>query len=157
MAYNQPYGYPMMAPNIQSGTNDINGVNRVSSFQEVIASTVPYGRALFMHNNEQVFWVKDTNGSIRAFKFEEVNLEGDTVSRKEFDDLKEKYEQLIQQFSANAAPAVEQQSNATQWQQPVEYPAGNEVVQGNAGASQAAVYGSSASDGNEQSAGQPVA
>lgn len=134
MPYN-PFGYPAyMAPNnIPSGTNDIQGVRWVASIDEVRAFSVPYGiREIFMKQDEQVFYIKDYTGNIRMFTFEEVEQPKpeNIVTRKEFEELKAKYESLIQQ-----------QSTANQFQsaQPVAVNASNAELPGNTGASQAGV------------------
>lgn len=101
MAYN-PYASPGYPANyIPSGTADIAGVTWVSSYQEALSAIVPYGKQLFMERNQNVFYVKDNTGAIKAFKFEEMpmpsNDPSNFVTKKEFDELKAKYEQLIQQ------------------------------------------------------------
>lgn len=138
MPYNDFGGYSAHAPfgtpaYIQSGTNDIQGVNWVSSFDEVRAASVPFGRKMFMENNEQIFHIKDSNGSIMSFKFEEIPqpTPANFVTRQEFDDLRSKYESLVQQQQAAAV------------QQSAQFDAiapSSQLVPGDTGASQGAVH-----------------
>lgn len=132
MQYN-PFGYSAYMPtNIPSGTNDIQGVRWVASIDEVRAYSVPYGRAMFMNNQDQIFYIKDQSGDIRVFKFEEIEQPKpeNMVTRQEFEELKAKYESLIQQQST-ANQFQPAQSNATN--------ASNAELQWNTGASQAGV------------------
>lgn len=113
MPYNQPYGYPGYAMNIPSGTADtINGVPQVSSIDEVRAASVPYGVTIFMTDHD-VFYAKNSQGLIKAFKFEEVPIPSNDpqnfVTREEFDNLRRQYEQLTQQYAtATATPIAAQ-------------------------------------------------
>ncbi len=141
MQYNG-FGYQAYS-NMSSTQDDISGVRLVSSIDEVRAASV-FGRQLFMHRDEDMFYVKDQNGSIRCFSFEEVQSPpaGDYVTRKEFDELRSRYEQLIR--SAAATP---------QQQQLVPEPdAGNangSQLQWNAGAGQASVLPDGGGFGND--------
>lgn len=155
MDYNGYGGYPVHTPfgtpgYIQSGTNDIQGVNWVSSIDEVRAASVPFGKKLFMENNDQVFHVKDSNGSIQSFRFEEIPqpTPENFVTRKEFDDLRSKYESLVQQQQA-AAVQQPAQSNAID--------SANAAVSGYSGTSQGAIHQDNSGLGNEQTGiGQPA-
>lgn len=143
MPYN-PYGYPGYATNIQSGTNDINGVPQVSSIEEVKAATVPYGVSIFFTKGDSnIFYAKNHQGTIKAFKYEEIPIPSNDpqnfVTKAEFDQLRSQYEQLAQQYAA-------QQSAATQ-PRPVVYNEGDPELPGNTGASEATVLQSGGSDG----------
>lgn len=152
MAYN-PYGY-QGTPNIPSGTNDIQGAPWVSSIDEVRAASVFYGRQIFMDQNEQIFYIKSHSGEIKAFKFEEIPTSttvdmSNYVTKEQFEDLRMKYEQLIQQQSTTAAVNEQPQSNGNY--------ATNETVPGYTGTSQGTVL--SNVQANEYGTGtdQPVA
>ncbi len=120
------YGFPgmPMANNIQSGTSDIQGVPGVSSINEVYSASVPYGKQIFMDRNQYVFYLKDYTGNIKAFSFKEIPVPGvgpnmeNYVTREEFDNLRNKYEQLIN-TDANATTNTTAQPNAQQSTQPV--------------------------------------
>lgn len=140
--YNQ--GYPM------SNTQGISGVTLVTSIDEV-RSTPTFGRQLFMNRDEQIFYVKENDGSIRCFSFEEVPPPSSEnyVTRQEFDELRSKYEQLIQ---STAAAAAQQQQLV---QQPNAGNADGSQLQWNSGAGQAAVLPDGGGFGNDaQPAGQ---
>lgn len=154
MAYNEFGGYPVNAPfsgpgYIQSGTNDIQGVSWVSSIDEVRSASVPFGRKMFMSSMDQIFYVKDSSGSIAAFKFEEIPLPTpeNFVTRKEFDELRSKYESLVQQQSA----AIQQSA------QPNAADADGQVVPGNTGASQGSVHQNDSGQGLNPGSGQQLA
>lgn len=137
-SYGSP-GYP--ASYIPSGTADISGVTWVSSFQEVQSSIVPYGKQLYMQRDQDIFYVKDHTGTTKAFKFEEIPLPSNDpsnyVTKKEFEELRQKYEQLVQQQSATTAIQPE----------PVAINAGTEELQWNTGASSTGVLQQGGSDG----------
>lgn len=139
MSYNM-FGYPMY-PNIQSGTNDIQGVRWVASIEEVRAASVPYGKSLFMDNNQDVFYVKDSNGSVKSFSFKEIPqpTPENFVTRQEFDDLRSKYEQLVQ--------STQQPITGQQIVQPDANSSNDESVQWQPGASQAGAMQSDSIDG----------
>lgn len=154
MAYTG-YGYPGM-PNIQSGTSDITGVPWVSSIDEVRAAQIPFGydRQIFFDHNNDIFYMKWSSGQIRAFSFSEIQLPSNNpmnfVSRQEFDDLRSKYEQLVQSIQH---PTVGQSQPA----ESVPGASANEAVPGNTGAGQAAVLPNGTSDGNGSVANQQFA
>lgn len=137
MTYNQ--FSPMYPYNIPSGTNDIQGVRWVSSIDEVRATTVPFGRQIFMNQDNDIFYIKDTSGNIRCFEYKETDppVPENFVTRKEFDELRSKYEQLVQQQSANANQP-----------QSVTDHARNAELSGNSGASQGGVLQEGGSYGN---------
>lgn len=144
MAYN-PFGYPGYAQNIQSGTTDIQGVTWVSSIDEVKPATVPFGKQIFMDRNNDIFYVKDSMGSIKAFSFKEIpipsNNPADFVTKNEFARLEEKIEQLIATTSA---------ATATQQPQPNADYAADATVQWDAGASQTTVLQPDCVNGTNQ-------
>lgn len=135
-------GFPAYPNTYQSGTNDITGVCWVSGVDEVRATSVPFGRQLFMNNAQDIFYIKGSNGAIKAFKFEEIQLPTpeNLVTRAEFDELRSKYEQLVQS------------TQRSQQQQPQSYAdnAGNAEFPGNPGASQATVHPINSGFGNDE-------
>lgn len=137
MNYNQ--FSPMYSQYIPSGTNDIQGVRWVSSIDEVRATTVPFGRQIFMNQDIDIFYIKDTSGNIRCFEYTETEppVPENFVTRKEFDELRSKYEQLVQQQSAS-----------TNQPQSVTNNAGNAELSGYTGASQGGILQASPSNGN---------
>ena len=141
MPYNNYQGYPAYSG--QSGTSDLQGVRWVASFDEVKAASVPFGRSLFMETGQDIFYIKDSNGSIKRFAFKETDLPvpENFVTRKEFDDLKEKYEQLVIQSTAATTAAQFNQSNANT--------ASNEELQWNSGGSQEPVPATGIFNGTE--------
>lgn len=162
MAYNQSI-LPGYVPNIQSSANDIQGVPWVSSIDEVKSASVFNGVRLFMDNSDKVFYSKNMNGEIRAFKFEEIpipsNNPANFVTKQEFEELKAKYDQLLQMQGAmtNAESVVQQQ--AATIEQPAQSNADNagyEVVPGFTGTSQAGVLQPSGTDGSDAITTQPV-
>lgn len=142
MPYN-PYYPAYYQPNIPSGTNDIQGVGWVTSLDEVRNAVVPFGRKLFMNQNEYIFYVKDSQGNIEVFKFEKSASYGNIdmsgyVTKEEFDKLRSQYEQLIQQQqAANAAANAATIPAATQ---PNANFAGNAELPGYSGTGQTGVY-----------------
>lgn len=139
-----PYGYNPYMPfgtpgNIQSGTNDIQGVRIVAGIEEVKAASVPYGRSMFMNANEQIFYVKDTNGKIMTFKFEEVpeptpeNFVTKQELEKQLNDMRSYYESIISQQQPTASQPVAQQYES------IPNHGSNEELPGNTGASQGGV------------------
>lgn len=94
-----------MYPTMQTNVSDIQGIRWVSSIEEVRAASVPWGRAIFMDNTQDVFYIKSSNGSVSAYKFEAIQMPApeNFVTRQEFDDLKDKYEQLIKSASQQSA------------------------------------------------------
>lgn len=153
--YNPSYSNPALAQYIQSGTNDIQGVRWVASLEEVRSASVPFGRNIFMDQTQEVFYIKDAYGNVRAFRFEEIPVSATTVNpsdyvtKKEFDDLRSKYESLVQQQSAASANQQPSQPHADN--------AANAAVPGFAGAGQAGVPAANSGFGNEQAAGQSTA
>ena len=139
MDYNSYGGYPVNTPfgtpgYIQSGTNDIQGVHWVSSIDEVRAASVPFGRKMFMHNNDQIFFIKDSNGSIMSFKFEEIPqpTPENFVTRQDFETLNAKYAELESKYES-----LVRQQQTTAVQQPAQSNAvdpANATVSGNTGA-----------------------
>ena len=131
------YGNPSFTalPYIPSGTADIAGVTWVSGFDEARNAIVPYGKQLFMHRNEQQFYVKDHSGAIKAFKFQEIPLPSNDpsnfVTKQEFEELRQKYESLVQQQQQN--------TYATGWNEPVANNATDATVQGFTGTGEAGV------------------
>lgn len=152
MAYN-PYSYPGYTQNISSGTTDLMSVPWVSSIQEVESTRVPYGKQLFMDRNHDYFYVKDYTGLIKCYRFEEapppstytIQDTNNFVTKQEFDELRQKYEQLI---------AASTDTTATQPTQSNEYSQTNAAVQWNTGASQATVLQSNSTDGADTFATQ---
>lgn len=145
MPYN-PYGTPgFPAPYISSGTNDIAGITWVSSLQEVQSAIVPYGKQLFMHRSEKQFFIKDHTGVMKAFKFEEMPLPSNDpanfVTKAEFEELRQKYESLVQQQT---------NTYTTNWNEPVATNATTEELQWNTGTSTAGVLQQSGTDGINQ-------
>lgn len=117
----------------KSGTNDIQGVHWVSSIDEARYASVPFGRAMFMNSNVQEFYIKEAmSGSIRVFKFEEVEIPKpeDFVTKAEFEDLRRKYEQLVQQQQPTATATATESNVDT---------ASNAIIQGDSSASQGAI------------------
>ena len=143
MPYN-PYGNPgYSAPYIPSGTADIAGVTWVSSIQEVQSAIVPYGKQLYMQRDQDIFYVKDHTGALKAFKFQEIPLPSNDpsnyVTKQEFDELKAKYEQLIQQQQSN--------TYSTNWSEPVAISATAEELQWQPTGSSAGVLQQGGTDG----------
>lgn len=109
MSYPYGFGYPS---NIQSGTTSgYSGVTEVSSLDEVRAASVPFGVAIYMMNNGNMFYAKNTQGMIKAFKFEEIPIPSNDpqnfVTREEFDKLRSQYDQLIAQQHATATTTIQ--------------------------------------------------
>ncbi len=157
--YNQNYGFPTYmpfgAPDTQSGTNDLQGVRWVAGMEEVKAASVPFGRSIFMERNNDIFYVKDTNGNIRSFKYKEIPqpTPENFVTRQEFDDLRNKYEQLIQSNTATTQPTTQQPviQQPTPQQPITVQPAGSdENVQWDTGTGEATVLSNGSGFGNEQ-------
>ena len=138
------YGNPGFTtlPYIPSGTADIAGVTWVSGLQEVQSAIVPYGKQLYMQRDQDIFYVKDHTGSLKAFRFQEIPLPSNDpsnyVTKQEFDELKAKYEQLIQQ----------QPSSSSFQSEPVAISATDTELQWNTGASTAGVLQQGSTDGN---------
>ena len=136
-----PYGYSAQADQhiFQSGTNDILGVRRVSNPEEVKTTLVPYGRQLFMDVGRDIFYVKDSSGEIRCFAFKPIPMpEPESfVTQSQFEELKQKYEQLVRSISTNAPAESSVPAEATATAQPVAISA---TVEPDTGASQAGVY-----------------
>lgn len=143
-------GYPAyLQPTYQSGTNDIQGVCWVSGVDEVRATTVPFGRQMFMHNDEPIFYIKSSNGTIEAFKFEETTIPTpeNCVTREEFDELRSKYESIVQSI----------QQSQPQQPQPSPSNASNAGIPGFSGTGQATVYPDNSGFGNDEiPAQQPI-
>lgn len=148
------YGYPG-SPNISSGTTDITGVPWVSSVDEVRSAQIPFGynRQIFFDYNSNMFYMKWSSGQIRAFSFEEVQLPSTNpanfVSRSEFNDLRSKYEQLVQSINNTADPV-----SAGQPAEPVPGASGNEAVSGVTGTGQAGVLPTGPANGTGPVASQ---
>lgn len=144
MPYNS-YGNPSFTalPYIPSGTADIAGVTWVSSFNEVQAALVPYGKQLFMQRDQNIFYVKDHTGALKAFKFEDIPLPSNDpsnyVTKAEFDELKAKYEQLIQQQQSN--------TYAANWSEPVAVGSTAEELQRQSTASSGGILQQGSTDG----------
>lgn len=151
MSYN-PYGIQGIPSYMQSGTTDfIQGVPWVSSVDEVRSASVFYGRQMFIDKNNNVFYIKDTMGQIKAFAFEEVPVPGQAVidpskyvTKEEFDELRSQYEQLIQQQSA----PVTIQSDANN--------AADATIPGDSGTSQAGIFQPGFTNGNGSTASQQL-
>lgn len=118
MQYNQfgGFGYPQ---NIQPGTTGYSGISEASSIDEVKATSVPYGVSLFMMRDGNIFYAKNSQGIIKCFKYEELPMPSNDpqnfVSRAEFNELKEKYDELIaRQYGAATTAAQPIQQTATQ-------------------------------------------
>lgn len=125
-------GYPQLQ-NTQPGTSGYSGISEVSSIDEVKAASVLYGVSIFMDRNGGHFYAKNSQGLIKAFKYEEIPIPSNDpqnfVSRAEFDQLKEMYNDLAsRQYAAAAAAQSVAQSDAAN--------AGSAAVPGNTGASQ---------------------
>lgn len=151
MAYN-PYGFTGAPSYIPSGSTDIQGVPVVSSVDEVRSASVLYGRQMFMDLNTDSFYIKDTMGSIKAYSFKEIPVPGQTiidpsqyVTKEEFDELRSKYEQLIESKQPTAEPVPTQ---------PIIDLAANATVPGDAGTSQAAILQPSTTTWNGPATGQ---
>lgn len=146
MAYN-PYGYPGYTPTIVSGTADIQGVPWVSTIDEVRSAPVFSGKQMFMDRNANKFYVKDQYGNMKAFEFTEVPLEvtpDNYVTKQEFEELRSKYEQLV---NANWQPAAQPAV------QPVADAATAQYV---TSAGEAGVLQQGGANGNDPCAAQPV-
>lgn len=143
-------GYPN---NIQSGTTGYSGISEVSSLDEVKAASVPFGVHIYMSNSSNTFYAKNTQGVIKAFKFEEMPMPSNNpenfVTREEFDDLRRQYEQLAQQHatSATAKPIP-------QWTgQPI---ANVATAQYDTTTSATGVMQQDSSNGMDQGTGEPI-
>ena len=154
MAYNDygnPAYMPFGTPNIQSGTNDIQGVRRVANLDEVKAASVPYGfRCMFMHNTEPYIYIKDYTGNIRMYQCQEIEQPKPEDMAARLNELEAKYESLVRQ-TATQQPAIQ----PTQYE-PNENYAGNAELSGNPGASQAGVLQADGRDGPGSTASEPV-
>lgn len=143
------YGFPGYPNNIQSGTADTLGISWVSSIEEVRSYHVPFGKQVFMDRNQDIFYVKNTAGEIKAFSFKETSIPSlspeNYVTKQEFDELRTKYEQLIQQQSA-ATGTQSFTNNAT-----------DATVQGITGGSQTAAMQPVSVDGNNANTAQQLA
>lgn len=154
MSYPYGFGYPQ---NIQPGTTGYSGVSEVSSIDEVRAASVPYGVAIFMLNtSDNIFYAKNSQGAIKAFKYEEIAIPSNDpqnfVSRAEFNELKEKYDELARQHATAATTSQPVQPAATA--QPVTDVA---TAQYDTGASNAGVLQPSGSYEPNQATGGAVA
>lgn len=155
MQYNQPYGYPAQywPSNAMSGAQrDIQGVRWVSNINEVNSIPVPDGvKEMFMERTNPIFYIKD-GSYISTFKFEKVEppKPEDFVTRTEFDELRRKYESLVQSTNATT---IEQPVTTTAVQSaPVV--TGYAELQGNPGTSQGSVMPTNIATGMEQTAAQ---
>lgn len=142
------FGY---SPNMQPGTSGYSGVSEVSSIDEVKAASVLYGTAVFFDRNGMFFYAKNSQGMIKAFKFEEMPIPSNDpqnfVSRAEFDQLKEMYNELAsRQYATAAATQPVAQSDAAN--------AGGTTVPGNTGASQGATDQGNSQLWNDTGSGQ---
>lgn len=151
-----PYGGFGFPQNIQPGTTGYSGVSEASSIDEVRAASVPYGVSLFMMHDGNIFYAKNSQGVIKCFKYEELPIPSNDpqnfVSRAEFNDLKEKYNELIaRQYGAAATTAQPIQPTATQ---PV---ADVATAQYDTGASQAGALQPDSSNELDQTAGGAIA
>lgn len=144
MAYS-PYGIPGYSVNTYSpgtaGTN-INGVPQVSSIDEVRAATVPYGSVtMFLNSNENILYAKNSQGLIKAYKYEEIPLPSNEpqafVTREEFNKMNDMLRRIDERLASSDA------TSATQQPQPTVDHAADAGVPGNTGASQATVLSAS--------------
>lgn len=138
------FSYPGYPSTIPSGTADTLGISWVTSLDEVRGHNVPFGQHIFMDRNSDIFYAKNPQGEIKAFKFQETPLPGtmqpgDYVTKQEFEDLRNKYEQLIQQQSVATTTAVSE---------PIIVNATDATVPGNTGTSEAGVLQQSGTDGD---------
>lgn len=157
MPYNQLTGFPAYMPNIgaptiPSGTNDIQGVRWVSCLDEVKAASVPFGRSLFMQNNEMIFYVKDSNGVIQTFAFNEITPPAPEDLASELAYTKQEISELKAQLeflrSNNAQQSI-QSTTAADWQQFAQSNADAQTAQYDASTSQPGVLQQGCSDGTD--------
>ena len=150
MPYN-PFGNLGYPTNIQPGTNGFSGISEVSSIDEVKAASVPYGTAIFMANSSDMFYAKNSQGLIKAFKFQEIPIPSndpqDFITRNEFETLRRQNEQLIEQNAALAAQL--------QQQQPQPY-ANVAATQYDPTASTGGVVQPNSANGMDQGTGEPI-
>lgn len=145
MTYNA-YGNPSFTtlPYQPSGTAGIAGVTWVSSLQEAQSAIVSFGKQLFMLRDQNIFYVKDSTGALKAFKFEEIPLPSNDpsnyVTKAEFNELRQKYEQLVQQQQFK--PTLQLESYATNADAP--------ELQHDAGASSTAILQQGSGDGPDR-------
>ncbi len=155
MNYNQPYGYPAYPTQMSGAQNDIQGVRWVSNSNEVNSIPVPDGiKMMFMERENPIFYIKQ-GSSVDAFKFEKIEppKPEDFVTRTEFDELRRKYESLVQSASTNA---VGQQPVTTATVQSNAIATGCTELQGNSATSKGAVMPTNIPAGMEQATAQPV-
>lgn len=113
-SYNPPYNAQNSAYNafLPQGQQliRVNGLEGAKAYQMGANSTV----ALFDSNND-IMYVKNTDGagfgSIRAFKFSEMNLNSSApvseyVTKNEFEELKKEVQNYAEQFISKSKPAT---------------------------------------------------
>lgn len=156
MPYNT-YGYPayapQMAPQQQRPANDIQGVRWVSGFDEAKTTHVmPGSRIMMLDTNVDIFYIKDGMGNIEAYSFQKTDPPAppEFVTRQELNEMRNSYEQLIQQYQQQLSSATN--VNA----QPVAADPAGTAIQWKSGASQEAVVRPDSSAELEQRSGQPV-
>lgn len=109
--------YPIYQPMPQS--QGIAGVRFVNGIDEAKSVAIPYGtKALFMDMNEDAFYIKETDATgastVDMYTFVKVEPEHeDYVTRAEFEELKQKYESVVQQGQVQQHPAQQQSAITT--------------------------------------------
>lgn len=104
--------YPVYQPMPQS--QGIVGVRFVNGMDEAKSVAIPYGtKALFMDMNEDAFYIKETDATgastVDMYTFTKVEPEHeDYVTRAEFEELKQRYESVVQQGQVQQRPAQQQ-------------------------------------------------
>ena len=161
MPYN-PYGNLGYLPNIQSGTSGYSGVSEVSSIDEVKAASVLYGVGLFMDRTNNLFYAKNSQGLIKAFEYKEIQIPSNNpqnfVSRAEFNELKEKYDELVRQHATEPTAATQPNVNADQqWQPATNDTVSTTATQYDTGASNTGVLQQGGTNEFDQGTGQPIA
>lgn len=109
--------YPVYQPMPQS--QGIAGVRFVNGIDEAKAVAIPYGtKALFMDMNEDAFYIKETDATgastVDMYTFVKVEPEHEEyVTRAEFEELKRRYESVVQQSQDKQQYSAQQQSTIT--------------------------------------------
>lgn len=116
-----PYRYNPYYSQLSSYSNQqplIQGVKFVQDIQEVQNIFTPYGaKVLFMNQNEDVFYLKETDNNglsnITSYRFEEIKpVENqEYITREEFERWKEDYEQFAFQSQRQSIVAQQPQKS----------------------------------------------
>lgn len=118
-----PYNGQFDVGAVQQQKPPIQGIKFVQNLQEAQNSMIPLGsKAVFMDKNEDIFYLKETdyNGisnvsSYRFSKIEPIQETKDYITRAEFEQWKEEYEQSLRndrQFAAPQPASNDESTNA---------------------------------------------